>query len=64
MCVLYLMTDGSKAKKSGGRIIIEKDEVKISSVPLLQVESVIISERAQITTQVIFSLFSLHSLFF
>ena len=56
MCVLYLLTNGSKARKDGGRILVEKDGNKLCSVPLHEVKQVVVSQQAEITTPVIFSL--------
>lgn len=56
MCVIHLLQDGLKARKDGGRLVVEKEQKIISSTPILQIESLIICKFAQITTQAVFSL--------
>ena len=51
MCVVYLMTEGSKARMEGGRIIVEKDGKKLSSVPLERVTSVVLGVHGHMTTE-------------
>lgn len=51
MSVIYLMKEGSHARKDGGRLIIEKDGEKVGSIPLLHVDSIVIGRNAQMTTQ-------------
>lgn len=53
MCVVYLMTRGCKAKKENQRLIIEKDNEKIKSLPLKDVDSIVIAEGAHISTPLI-----------
>ena len=56
MCVIYLMQEGSKGYKDQGRFVIERKDGTKSSVPLNDVESVVIAQHAQVTTQTIFEM--------
>lgn len=55
MCVLYLLEAGTRASRSGGRIIIETCDGEKRSVPMDAVTGVVVGKRAQITTQAIFT---------
>lgn len=56
MCVVYLLQDGSKAKKQGGRIIVESRDGAVSSVPIQCVTGVVVGGAAQLSTQAVFAL--------
>lgn len=56
MSVIYLLNYGISVHKNGGRLIVKDIEGQISSVPLLQVEQLVVSYNCQITTQTIFAL--------
>lgn len=56
MCVVYLLQDGTKGCKNGERLVVEGKDTKNISVPLSEIESVVLSKHAQITTQIIFEL--------
>ena len=56
MGVLYLLSEGSKARKDGPRIVIEKDDKILGRLAIRAVDGVVISRNAQISTQTIFAL--------
>ena len=56
MCVIYLMQEGSKAYKDQGRFVIERRDGTKSSVPLREIESVVLTQHVQVTMQTIFEL--------
>lgn len=49
--VLYLLERQSKAKKSSGRIIIEKAGKRVASLPITHMEQAVIGGHAQMTTE-------------
>ena len=57
MCVVYLVNRGCTMKKNNGRAVIvnAKQEV-LYSIPLQEIESVVVCSEAQITTTVIYAL--------
>ena len=57
--MLYLLTPGVKAHKERGRIRVEKDGKKISSVLLRDVESLVVGKCAEVSTAVLFELMAL-----
>ena len=59
MCMLYLLTPGVKARKDRGRIRIEKDDQKLNSVLIKDVESIIVGKCAEVSTAVLFELMSM-----
>ena len=54
MCVIYLLQAGTKGYKENGRFIVEKTDGTKDSIPLSEIESVIIGQHAQLTTQTVF----------
>ena len=56
MCVVYLLQDGSKAKKQGGRLVVENRDGAAGSVPLQCVTGVVVGSAAQLSTQAVFAL--------
>ena len=56
MCVIYLMQEGTKVYKDRGRFIIERLDKSKNSVPLHEIESVVITQHIQITMQTVFEL--------
>ena len=56
MGALYLLSEGSKARKDGPRIVIEKDDKIVGRIALRSIDGVVVSRNAQISTQTIFSL--------
>lgn len=56
MGVLYLLSEGSKAKKIGPRIAVEKNSEIIGRLPIRTLDGVVIGKNSQITTQTIFEL--------
>ncbi len=61
MCVVYLLSKGSHAKKDGGRFVIEKEGSVEASLPLLQVHHVVIGSGANISTPLLFFLIENHA---
>ena len=59
MCTLYLLTPGVKAHKERGRIRVEKEGKKISSVLVRDVESLVVGKCAEVSTAVLFELMAL-----
>ena len=55
MSVLYLVSPGSTASKEHGRVLVHKDGKTIASVPLGQVESVVVTVHAHISMPLIYS---------
>ena len=55
MCVLYLDKPDVKAKKIGGRVRVEQDGDCRANIPIETLESVVIGERAHITTPLLFA---------
>lgn len=54
MCVVYLLTAGQRLCKNGGRIEIQDtDRNKIKSLPIYDVESIIVAAKTQLTYDVI-----------
>ena len=56
MGVLYLLSEGSSAKKIGPRIAVEKNSEIIGRLPVRTLDGVVIGQNSQITTQAIFEL--------
>ncbi len=61
MCVVYLLSKGSHAKKDGGRLVIEKEGSVEASLPLLQVHHVVVGSGANISTPLLFFLIENHA---
>lgn len=59
MGMLYLLSEGSTARKVGPRIAVEKDGEIIGRLPVRSIDGVVIGRNAQMTTQVIFELLEL-----
>lgn len=59
MGMLYLLSEGSSARKVGPRIAVEKDGEIIGRLPVRSIDGVIIGRNAQISTQAIFELLEL-----
>ena len=55
MCVLYLDKPDVRAKKLGGRVRVEQDGDCRANIPIETLESVVIGERAHITTSLLFA---------
>lgn len=55
MCVLYLDKPDVKAKKLGGRVRVEENGNCRANIPIETLESVVIGERAHITTSLLFA---------
>ncbi len=51
MSILYLTEQNSKLRKTGGRLVIEKDDVELSEVKCFNLESVLLFGNVQVTTQ-------------
>lgn len=51
MSILYLTEQNSKLRKTGGRLVIEKDNVELREVKCFQLESVLLFGNVQVTTQ-------------
>lgn len=56
MCVLYLLSHGTKLRQDGGRLVLEKDGQRLHSLHPHEVECVVQNRRASITTPVIYVL--------
>ena len=56
MCVLYLLSPGTKLRQDGGRIVIEKDGQRLRSLHPQEVDCVVQNRRASITTPAIYVL--------
>ena len=51
MSILYLTEQGSSIKKTGKRLIVEKDSKKLLDLPLIKLKTILIFGSVQITTQ-------------
>lgn len=56
MCVIYLLSRGSRARKSGGRAIVERAGARLASVPIGEVESVVLTRSGELTTPLLYEL--------
>ena len=56
MGVLYLMSEGSSARKVGPRIVVEKNSEVVGRLPVRTLDGVVVSKNSQVTTQAIFEL--------
>ena len=56
MGVLYLLSEGSSAKKIGPRIAVEKNSEIVGRLPVRTLDGVVVGKNSQITTQTIFEL--------
>ena len=56
MGVLYLLSEGSSAKKIGPRIAVEKNSEIVGRLPVRTLDGVVVGKNSQITTQAIFEL--------
>ena len=54
MCITSLLQEGSKGYKERGRFVIERVDGSKSSVPLHEIESVVVTQHVQVTMQTIF----------
>lgn len=53
MCTLYLLKQGTKARKNGGRIVIEQLGKKTKSLPLKKVGQLVVGEGTEVTTSLL-----------
>jgi len=58
MSVLYLTEQGSSIKKTGRRLIVEKDGNKLLDLPLIKLNTILIYGNVQISTQAMAILFN------
>lgn len=56
MGMLYLLSEGSRAHKTGPRIVVEKNSEVVGRLPIRAIDGVIVGRNAQISTQTIFEL--------
>ena len=56
MSVIYLLSEGVKAQLSAGRIIATKQKETLWSIPLRDVESLVVGRTAQVTTQAVYAI--------
>lgn len=56
MGVLYLLSEGSSARKAGPRIVVEKNSEIIGRLPIRSIDGVVIGRNAQVSTQAVFEL--------
>ena len=56
MSVIYLLTEGVKAQLSAGRIIATKQQETLWSIPLRDVESLVVGRNSQVTTQALYAI--------
>lgn len=59
MGVLYLLSEGSSAHKTGPRIVVEKNSEIIGRLPIRSIDGVVVGRNAQVSTQTIFELMGL-----
>ena len=55
MCVLYLDKQDVRAKKVGGRVRVEQDGDCRANIPIETLESVVVGEKAHVTTPLLFA---------
>ena len=54
MCVIYLLTGGQRVGKNGGRLEVQdKNQHKLYSIPVEDVESIVVAARTQISSDII-----------
>lgn len=56
MCVVYMLSHGTSMRLSGGRFIIEREEKRVQSLLLHEVECVVLGRNAKITTPALYTL--------
>ncbi|NTU43471.1 MAG: hypothetical protein HGA78_10585, partial [Nitrospirales bacterium] len=56
MANLYLTEQGSVLRKTGERIVVEKDDEVLLDVPCSKIEAVLIFGNVQVTTQAVHEL--------
>ena len=56
MGMLYLLSEGSRAHKTGPRIVVEKNSEVVGRLPIRAIDGVIVGRNTQISTQTIFEL--------
>ena len=57
MSVLYLTEQGSSIKKTGNRLVVEKEGKKLLDIPLIKIKTILIYGNVQISTQAMAILF-------
>ena len=53
MGILYLNTEGSKVRKSGGTIVVEKGGETVTTIPLEQISGVVVFTGVHLTEAVV-----------
>lgn len=56
MCVIYLLSEKTKAEKDHGRLLLRMDGEKKESIPLVDIDHVVVERRAQLTMPVLYAL--------
>lgn len=59
MGMLYLVSEGSSARKAGPRIVVEKDGEIIGRLPVRTIDGVVLGRSSQISTAAVFELLEL-----
>ena len=59
MGMLYLVSEGSSARKAGPRIVVEKDGEIIGRLPVRTIDGVVLGRSSQISTAAVFELLGL-----
>ena len=56
MCVIYMMSEDTKAIKDHGRLLLYRKEEKIASQPISRISSVVVTKQAHITMPLVYAL--------
>ena len=56
MGVLYLLSEGSSARKNGPRIVVEKDGEIVGRLPIRSIDGVVLGKNSTISTQAVFEM--------
>ena len=56
MCVIYMMSEDTKAIKDHGRLLLYRKEEKIASQPISRISSVVVMKQAHMTMPLVYAL--------
>ena len=56
MCVIYMMSEETKAIKDHGRLILYRRDEKVASQPIRHISGVVVTKQAHITMPLVYAL--------
>lgn len=56
MCVIYMMSEDTKAIKDHGRLLLYRKEEKVASQPISRISSVVVTKQAHVTMPLVYAL--------